>query len=61
MIFTLDGVSGWYITLVQFFFYTLFGSYENLKRERSVPLKIYFLLAFLTLGTMVRNLAKLIW
>lgn len=54
LIFTLDGVSGWYITLVQFLFYTIFGLFENARRERNVPLKIYFLLAFLTLGTMVR-------
>lgn len=53
LIFTLDGVSGWYITLVQFMFYTIFGLYENARQERTVPLKIYFLLAFLTLGTMV--------
>lgn len=53
LIFTLEGVSGWYITLLQFFFYALFGLYENARRTRSVPLKIYLLLAFLTLGTMV--------
>jgi len=52
LIFTLDGVSGWYITLVQFLFYTIFGSFENFGRERSVPIRIYLLLAFLTLGTM---------
>lgn len=55
LIFTLDGVSGWYITLVQFLFYTVFGLCENVGRERSVPIKIYLLLAFLTLGTMVRT------
>lgn len=54
LIFTYDGVSGWYITLVQFLYYTIFGLFENARRERSVPLKIYLLLAFLTLGTMVR-------
>lgn len=53
LIFTFEGVSGWYITLVQFFFYTLFGLFENVKRTRSVPINIYLLLAFLTLGTMV--------
>jgi hypothetical protein len=52
LIFTYHGMSGWYITLVQFFFYSLFGLYENAKRTRSVPIKIYLLLAFLTLGTM---------
>lgn len=53
LIFTLNGVSGWYITLVQFFFYTIFGLIENAGKTRSVPIKIYLLLAFLTLGTMV--------
>lgn len=53
LIFTYEGVSGWYITLVQFFFYTIFGLYENVQRQRCVPIKIYLLLAFLTLGTMV--------
>lgn len=55
LIFTLDGVSGWYITLVQFLCYTTFGLFENARRERNVPIKIYLLLAFLTLGTMVRE------
>lgn len=55
LIFTLKGVSGWYITLIQFLFYTIFGLFENFQRERCVPMKIYFLLAFLTLGTMVKN------
>lgn len=53
LIFTLEGVSGWYITLLQFLLYTFFGLFENAGRDRNVPLKIYFLLAFLTLGTMV--------
>lgn len=57
LIFTLDGVSGWYITLVQFFYYAFFGLYENARRTRSVPIKIYLLLAFLTLGTMVRMIS----
>ncbi|CRK97914.1 CLUMA_CG011289, isoform A [Clunio marinus] len=52
LIFTLDGVSGWYITLVQFLYYTIFGLFDNVRRERTVPIKIYLLLAFLTLGTM---------
>lgn len=60
LIFTLEGVSGWFITLVQFFFYAIFGLIENAGRTRSVPMKIYFLLAFLTLGTMVseKGIAK---
>lgn len=53
LIFTFEGVSGWYITLVQFFYYTLFGLFENARRARTVPINIYLLLAFLTLGTMV--------
>lgn len=56
LIFTLKGVSGWYMTLVQFLFYTIFGLYGNVGRTRSVPLQIYFLLAFLTLGTMVSGM-----
>lgn len=56
LIFTLEGVSGLYITLVQFLFYTIFGLFENARRERTVPIKIYFLLAFLTLGTMASTL-----
>lgn len=58
LIFTLEGVSGWYITLLQFLLYTFFGLFENAGRDRNVPLKIYFLLAFLTLGTMVRVLIR---
>jgi hypothetical protein len=53
LIFTFEGISGWYITLYQFFLYALFGLAENVKRQRNVPMKIYLLLAFLTLGTMV--------
>lgn len=60
LIFTLDGISGWFVTLVQFFFYAVFGLIENAGKSRSVPMKIYLLLAFLTLGTMVSlSLAKL--
>lgn len=58
LIFTYEGISGWFITLVQFFYYTIFGLYDNARRQfrSSVPIKIYLLLAFLTLGTMVRFL-----
>lgn len=44
-----------YLTLIQFFFYSSFGYIENKVRNRSerrIPLKIYFLLAFLTIATM---------
>ena len=58
LIFTLDGFKpfGWFLTLIQFAFYTFFGFFErkieteNVKRL--IPLKTYALLAFLTLGTM---------
>ncbi|XP_014248308.1 adenosine 3'-phospho 5'-phosphosulfate transporter 2 [Cimex lectularius] len=46
---------GWYITLIQFAFYTVFAKLECIlfrKSERRVSLRIYSLLAFLTLGTM---------
>lgn len=53
LIFTLKGISAWYLTLVQFFYYTIFGLISNWKRlnSRRVPIKTYCLLAFLTLGT----------
>ncbi|CAB3365111.1 Hypothetical predicted protein [Cloeon dipterum] len=57
LLFTLDGFKpmGWYLTLVQFAYYSLFGWLEmKLKREssRRIPMKTYFVLALLTLGTM---------
>lgn len=57
LIFTLEGFKsqGWYLTLVQFFYYTVFGFVENnlvSKSKRAIPIKTYLLLAFLTLGTM---------
>lgn len=57
LIFTLDGFKpfGWYLTLVQFGYYAIFGFVER-KIERSsrrmIPIKVYSVLAFLTLGTM---------
>lgn len=57
LIFTLDGFKpfGWYLTLIQFLYYTVF-SYCDCKitnnLTRHIPLKTYGLLAFLTLGTM---------
>ncbi|KAK4876842.1 hypothetical protein RN001_009348 [Aquatica leii] len=56
LIFTLDGFKpfGWYLTLVQFAYYTMFGVIEKiLKQEgnRRMPMTIYLLLALLTLGT----------
>lgn len=64
LIFTLDGFKpyGWYLTLVQFGYYTCFGYVErtimtksssnNQPAKRMIPMKTYALLAFLTLGTM---------
>lgn len=57
LIFTVEGFQpfGWYLTLVQFGFYTIFGFTEIKIRNNSprrIPYKTYFLLAFLTLGTM---------
>lgn len=56
LIFTLEGFKpfGWYLTLVQFAYYSLFGYVEMMgkKISRMIPLKTYLLLALLTLGTM---------
>lgn len=58
LIFTLDGFKpfGWFLTLIQFAYYTFFGFFERklerLNPKRNIPLKTYSLLAFLTLGTM---------
>nr|CAI5862334.1 unnamed protein product [Callosobruchus analis] len=57
LIFTIDGFHpyGWFLTLVQFGFYGIFGYVETKCRRitsRRIPLRTYFLLAVLTLGTM---------
>lgn len=60
LIFTLDGFKpyGWFLTLIQFAYYTIFGYVEQRLTDpqgmskRCIPLRTYFLLAFLTLGTM---------
>ncbi|CAA9993883.1 unnamed protein product [Nesidiocoris tenuis] len=57
LIFTQEGFKpyGWYLTLVQFALYSIFGTCETLAlslSKRRIPLKIYALLALLTLGTM---------
>lgn len=58
LIFTLEEFKsyGWFLTLIQFAYYTCFGYFER-KLEptnppRLIPMKTYALLAFLTLGTM---------
>uniref|UniRef100_A0A8D8S654 Adenosine 3'-phospho 5'-phosphosulfate transporter 2 n=1 Tax=Cacopsylla melanoneura TaxID=428564 RepID=A0A8D8S654_9HEMI len=56
LIFTVEGFKpyGWYLTLVQFGLYTIFGYVESVftSQVRKIPLKVYCLLAVLTLGTM---------
>lgn len=56
LIFTLEGFKpyGWFLTLIQFFYYTVFGFIERLSRHipRRIPMRTYILLAGLTLGTM---------
>ncbi|KAK8377400.1 hypothetical protein O3P69_013791 [Scylla paramamosain] len=58
LIFTLDGMQpyGWYLTLVQFAYYTLFALIQLLLSgegiSRKIPLRTYAVIAFLTVGTM---------
>lgn len=59
LIFTLDGFKpyGWFLTLIQFGYYTIFGFLERRITDagggqRCIPIKTYLLLALLTLGTM---------
>lgn len=57
LIFTVEGFKpfGWYLTLMQFAFYSVFGVVEiSLKedRTRKISFKTYLLLAFLTVATM---------
>lgn len=60
LIFSLDGFKpyGWFLTLIQFGYYTIFGYFERRIQNpekcgvRKIPMKTYALLAFLTLGTM---------
>ncbi|KAH0540647.1 adenosine 3'-phospho 5'-phosphosulfate transporter 2 [Cotesia glomerata] len=56
LIFSLEGFReyGWYLTLIQFAYYTVFGILESKLRgvTRRIPLSTYIILAFLTLGTM---------
>ncbi|CAH1772241.1 unnamed protein product [Owenia fusiformis] len=57
LIFRLEGFRpyGWYLTLIQFLCYTLFGFTEMQFKEdkaRRIPLRTYFLIAFLTVATM---------
>jgi adenosine 3'-phospho 5'-phosphosulfate transporter B3 len=52
----------WFLTLIQFFFYSCFAFIEALVRNdlnRKIPINSYFLLAFLTVGTMGLSNASL--
>lgn len=57
LIFSMEGFKpyGWYLTLVQFAFYSLFGLIElqlAQDKRRRIPGKTYLMIAFLTVGTM---------
>ncbi|GAB1298100.1 Adenosine 3'-phospho 5'-phosphosulfate transporter 2 [Apodemus speciosus] len=57
LIFSMEGFKpfGWYLTLVQFAFYSIFGLIElqlTQDKRRRIPGKTYMIIAFLTVGTM---------
>ncbi|XP_061447635.1 adenosine 3'-phospho 5'-phosphosulfate transporter 2 isoform X2 [Rhineura floridana] len=57
LIFSIEGFKpfGWYLTLVQFGFYSIFGLVELQliqDKRRRIPGKTYMIIAFLTVGTM---------
>ncbi|XP_072323101.1 adenosine 3'-phospho 5'-phosphosulfate transporter 2 isoform X2 [Scyliorhinus torazame] len=57
LIFSVEGFKpfSWYLTLVQFAFYSTFGLIElqlTQDKRRRIPWKTYMLIAFLTVGTM---------
>ncbi|XP_054447915.1 adenosine 3'-phospho 5'-phosphosulfate transporter 2 isoform X4 [Pteronotus mesoamericanus] len=57
LIFSVEGFKsyGWYLTLVQFAFYSIFGLIELQliqDKRRRIPGKTYMVIAFLTVGTM---------
>ncbi|XP_072459885.1 adenosine 3'-phospho 5'-phosphosulfate transporter 2 isoform X5 [Notamacropus eugenii] len=57
LIFSVEGFKpfGWYLTLVQFGFYSIFGLIELQliqDKRRRIPGKTYTIIAFLTVGTM---------
>ncbi|XP_026869426.2 adenosine 3'-phospho 5'-phosphosulfate transporter 2 isoform X2 [Electrophorus electricus] len=57
LIFSIEGFKpfGWYLTLVQFGFYSIFGLIElqlTQDKRRRIPGKTYMIIAFLTVGTM---------
>ncbi|XP_075441850.1 adenosine 3'-phospho 5'-phosphosulfate transporter 2 isoform X2 [Ascaphus truei] len=57
LIFSVEGFKafGWFLTLVQFGFYSVFGLVElqlTQDKRRRIPAKTYMIIAFLTVGTM---------
>ncbi|XP_045618851.2 adenosine 3'-phospho 5'-phosphosulfate transporter 2 [Procambarus clarkii] len=58
LIFTLEGMQphGWYLTLVQFAFYTVFALLQIILSggtiAKKIPLRTYVIIAILTVGTM---------
>ncbi|KAG8571718.1 hypothetical protein GDO81_011761 [Engystomops pustulosus] len=57
LIFSVEGFKpfGWYLTLVQFGFYSVFGLVElqlTQDKRRRIPAKTYMIIAVLTVGTM---------
>ncbi|XP_069073277.1 adenosine 3'-phospho 5'-phosphosulfate transporter 2 isoform X1 [Pleurodeles waltl] len=57
LIFSVEGFKpfGWYLTLVQFGFYSIFGLVElqlTHDKRRRIPAKTYMIIAVLTVGTM---------
>ncbi|XP_066975619.1 adenosine 3'-phospho 5'-phosphosulfate transporter 2 [Macrobrachium rosenbergii] len=58
LIFTLEGMRphGWYLTLIQFAYYTAFAAIQIIASGESIskkiPLKVYIAIAILTVGTM---------
>ncbi|XP_068092968.1 adenosine 3'-phospho 5'-phosphosulfate transporter 2 isoform X2 [Hyperolius riggenbachi] len=57
LIFSVEGFKpfGWYLTLVQFGFYSMFGLIElqlTQDKRRRIPAKTYMMIAFLTVATM---------
>ncbi|XP_004695633.1 PREDICTED: adenosine 3'-phospho 5'-phosphosulfate transporter 2 isoform X1 [Condylura cristata] len=57
LIFSMEGFKpyGWYLTLMQFAFYSIFGLIElqlTQDKRRRIPGKTYMIIAFLTVGTM---------
>lgn len=63
LIFTLQGLNGWFLTLIQFGYYIIFGYIEKLvlipNIPRCIPIRTYLILAAITLGSMGLSNASL--